>query len=500
MAMQLSFSQFSEGVQSQGGASCSQRLTCAFSSGCRLDTPHVPPHLDLSLTDSEGQEPLRDATNMFDAPPLSQMPSQLASQQFLSTQDFVTPVDPPANGQPRQSFRTPAQISPARLKRPRPISEMDTDGDMELSQSQPTAMGPPGARLPPTAHKAKAHRVGPHARERSPPCLRNVFVDSAIDEDSGYNASIASLPHTQREPPARYRAEFKELRGLGQGNFSIVRAAKHRLDGIEYAIKRSANEITDKALKAQWIQEIHAWARLSGHPNVVRYYSSWFEKGGRGEHAFIQLEKCGMKLSEHAQLTGPLREADLVNILGQLAAALQHVHAHGMVHMDVKPDNVYACEDGVFKLGDFGLATQAKGTDDVRAASGDARYVAREVVADDYRNLDKADMFSLGASMYELAKGEPLPTGGPAFESLREGKIFLVSHTVSFQNMLKRLVHPEPCQRPAPREVVAWVKKQQRQEAAAAAEGKRGSDNSRAAGSRSQLSLQPSQASAAAAG
>lgn len=39
------------------------------------------------------------------------------------------------------------------------------------------------------------------------------------------------------------------------------------------------------------------------------------------------------------------------------------------------------------------------------------RYVAREVVADDYRNLDKADMFSLGASMYELAKGEPLPTG-----------------------------------------------------------------------------------------
>lgn len=114
-----------------------------------------------------------------------------------------------------------------------------------------------------------------------------------------------------------------------------MRAAKHRLDGIEYAIKRSANEITDKALKAQWIQvgasvgwlyladvampaichyarcavgccqlwcsqascrcscvqEIHAWARLSGHPHVVRYYSSWFEKGGRGEHAFIQLEK-----------------------------------------------------------------------------------------------------------------------------------------------------------------------------------------------------------------
>jgi hypothetical protein len=41
-------------------------------------------------------------------------------------------------------------------------------------------------------------------------------------------------------------------------------------------------------------QEIHAWARLGSHPNVVRYYSSWFEHGSHdGEHAFIQLEKCG---------------------------------------------------------------------------------------------------------------------------------------------------------------------------------------------------------------
>jgi hypothetical protein len=50
------------------------------------------------------------------------------------------------------------------------------------------------------------------------------------------------------------RSEFKEVRLLGEGNFSVVRAAKHRLDGVEYAIKRSTKDITDAASKKQWVQ------------------------------------------------------------------------------------------------------------------------------------------------------------------------------------------------------------------------------------------------------
>jgi serine/threonine protein kinase len=53
------------------------------------------------------------------------------------------------------------------------------------------------------------------------------------------------------------RSEFKEVRLLGEGNFSVVRAAKHRLDGIEYAIKRSTKDITDPATKKQWVQVWH---------------------------------------------------------------------------------------------------------------------------------------------------------------------------------------------------------------------------------------------------
>jgi hypothetical protein len=83
MAMQLNFSQMSEAAASQGGPSGSQRLTCAFSSGCRLGTP-APLGLDLSLTDSEGQDILADATNLTQGPPMSQLHSQMTSQQLLS--------------------------------------------------------------------------------------------------------------------------------------------------------------------------------------------------------------------------------------------------------------------------------------------------------------------------------------------------------------------------------------------------------------------------------
>ena len=61
----------------------------------------------------------------------------------------------------------------------------------------------------------------------------------------------------------------------------------------------------------------------------------------------------------------------------QVATALQHVHTNGMVHMDVKPDNVYTCSDSSYKLGDFGLATQAKALD-VCIAEGDSRSALSE--------------------------------------------------------------------------------------------------------------------------
>ncbi|KAJ9530963.1 hypothetical protein QJQ45_028750 [Haematococcus lacustris] len=132
--------------------------------------------------------------------------------------------------------------------------------------------------------------------------------------------------------------------------------------------------------------------------------------------------------SRHGTVSGgsqgqrpPMREAELLDIMHQMVSALKHCHDLGLAHLDVKPDNIYRAQPQVpsaagasgtatYKLGDFGLATakNAKGP----MLEGDVRYLAPELLAgkDNEAGLDKADMFALGATLYELATGSPLPS------------------------------------------------------------------------------------------
>ena len=124
-----------------------------------------------------------------------------------------------------------------------------------------------------------------------------------------------------------------------------------------------------------------------------------------------------------------------------MASALAVIHAKGLVHLDLKPDNIYVL-NGVYKLGDFGRATRADGSMDIE--EGDSRYMPLEMLNDDYSQLPKVDMFALGATIYELARGSPLPTSGSQFQTLRQGKLMLLpGYSLSFQNIIK--VRPLYC-------------------------------------------------------
>lgn len=122
---------------------------------------------------------------------------------------------------------------------------------------------------------------------------------------------------------------------------------------------------------------------------------------------------------------------------GQVANALQFIHEKGIAHLDVKPDNIYV-KNSVYKLGDFGCATLIDNS--LPIEEGDARYMPQEVLNENYDHLDKVDIFSLGASIYELIRRLPLPESGSHFLNLKEGKLpLLPGHSLQFQNLLKVL-------------------------------------------------------------
>lgn len=123
---------------------------------------------------------------------------------------------------------------------------------------------------------------------------------------------------------------------------------------------------------------------------------------------------------------------------GQVANALQFIHEKGIAHLDVKPDNIYV-KNGVYKLGDFGCATLLDNS--LPIEEGDARYMPQEILNENYDHLDKVDIFSLGASIYELIRRLPLPESGCQFFNLKEGKLpLLPGHSLNFQNLLKVLL------------------------------------------------------------
>ena len=391
----------------------------------------------------------------------------------LCTPDYITPADQfnleyDPNDKELKQQRSPAQLSPSRIKRPRHMHPPSQD-----DVSQPTAV---------SRHQNHHNSYFPTggrrvvARVQSPPCYRSIFRNEEEGDEGLASFRVLRKAASNNAPPlSRYRSDFREIGLLGSGHYSKVLRGRHRLDGRDYAIKRSQREVApDSVAFAQFIQEIQVLAHLPSHPNICHYYTAWTEPGTQGgEMLYMQLEKCDVTLEVHASLIGRApKEKDLIEILRQMASALAHVHAHGVAHMDIKPDNILLVEpeccfpgeleekrpwsvDGtVYKLGDFGQATRLD-TTGLGVTEGDSRYLPLEVMNSNYKCLDKADMFALGATMLQLASGNPLPQSGPAYQDLRSGKLpLLPTVTASFARMIKLLMSPAPEDRPTALQVL----------------------------------------------
>jgi serine/threonine-protein kinase len=175
------------------------------------------------------------------------------------------------------------------------------------------------------------------------------------------------------------------------------------------ALKRLAENLArDEGLQRRFVREARLAARLA-HPNVVRVFDVGSDDDGR---PFIAMEYVeGETLAELVAWRRQLPPAEAATLGLQMCAGLAAVHAAGLVHRDVKPQNLLLGRDGVLKLGDFGIAAAHGGTRLTLAGTvlGTAGYLAPEQARGEPVTA-AADLYAVGAVLYELLTGEPSRT------------------------------------------------------------------------------------------
>ena len=183
-------------------------------------------------------------------------------------------------------------------------------------------------------------------------------------------------------------------------------------------------------------------------PHILRYYNAWCEDG----YLYIQTELCDntlydvsfniLKRNKILPPMGSEGEQELIKMMRNILSGLKYLHQRSLVHLDLKPSNLFV-RRGVYKIGDLGHITQQKkhrrgssSSLNTTPSEGDCCYMAKELLNFDPRNpldLRKCDIFSLGASMYEIIRGVRLPERGEEWHSLRAGQLDFKFDTTSEQ-------------------------------------------------------------------
>jgi len=216
-----------------------------------------------------------------------------------------------------------------------------------------------------------------------------------------------------------FLGKFKLLGHLGSGGMSSVYLAQHKVSKKKRAIKvLPRKRVSDKSYLERFYREGQAAAALD-HPNVVRIYDICSEAN---THYMVMEHVQGSDLYEMVKDIGPLGPATAAQYTMQAAGALQHAHDKGMVHRDIKPANLLCTEEGVVKVLDLGLALFQQDEDEEsltvlhnEKVMGTADYLSPEQAVNSHNVDHRADIYSLGCTLYFLLVGKPpFPEGSLA--------------------------------------------------------------------------------------
>ncbi|KAG5652393.1 hypothetical protein H0H81_005150 [Sphagnurus paluster] len=276
-----------------------------------------------------------------------------------------------------------------------------------------------------------------------------------------------SQPFAEEHQPGRFERDFLEYDEVGSGEFGkvIKVRCKNGDDGEVYAVKKSKRfegprhrlRLREEVQVLQHLSVVAGSLSLPGsrHPNVLGYIESWEED----EALFIRTELCesgnlAQFLWEFGRVYPRLDEGRVWKCVVDLSNGLRFIHDAGVIHLDLKPSNVFVTAEGRFKIGDFGMATlwprpkRLETTPDGGTGGfereGDKVYLAPEVLQGRYGK--EADIFSFGMTILESATNIVVPDQGDGWHRLRQEDFAQVEleNSPELLDMIRQMMRTEP--------------------------------------------------------
>lgn len=192
---------------------------------------------------------------------------------------------------------------------------------------------------------------------------------------------------------------YEILERIGTGGMAVVYKAKcHRLNRL-VAIKILKSDLAqDEDFRRRFNAESQAVAQLS-HPNIVSVYD--VSRGGDTEYIVMELID-GITLKQYMEKRGQLNWRESLHFITQIMRGLSHAHSRGIVHRDIKPQNIMVLRDGSVKVADFGIACLENSAQTLtQEALGSVHYISPEQARGD-RIDARSDLYSAGVVLYEM--------------------------------------------------------------------------------------------------
>ncbi|KAJ3160193.1 Protein kinase, membrane associated tyrosine threonine 1 [Geranomyces michiganensis] len=250
--------------------------------------------------------------------------------------------------------------------------------------------------------------------------------------------------------PDHLEQNFRITERLGRGSFAEAFKVQSKIDGRYYAIKKTIHPFTGFKDGLNKMSEVEVLWQIGSHPYCVGLVAAWVQYG----YMYLQMELCEAG-SLDAYLEDNCRDSSLEeyriwHILAEIAQSLKHIQDLGLVHLDLKPANIFITRSGALKIGDYGLASRAP-VSNLDDREGDRTYIAPEIMK--APSFGKpADIFSLGLIILEITANVILPENGPYWHKLREGDLgeidFGQEISPALVDLVKSMLDPDPDMRP----------------------------------------------------